>query len=136
MIPFTRCHKIARVVPAPAIRIFSNGVFDLTGVGGDAHLVFAFLVDDELATGAAAVVVDPGLHGDGVGHLQAGIVGHPDEIIAVKRKMNAVGPGHRRVVEWSDRNRDRVTVGLGASRTRVAQIIGNDGQGIQPVVGR
>ena len=61
--PFIRLDKIACVMPAPVGIDIIERPHHLAGRSVDRHLVLAFLVDDDLRTGAQAGRPDPGFHG-------------------------------------------------------------------------
>ena len=123
-----------RVVPGPGIVRPGYRKLDLTRIGRDAEFVLPFLVDDDLRAGTCSVVVDPGLHGDIVGHLEAGVVRDLNEIATVEREVDTVRSRHRYIVDRIDGNvhhrRGHTCTGIvhGVGKTGIGRIVRGRGK--------
>ena len=105
MCPLPCGHKVACVVPRPCWNRIRDRPLDFSRIGCDAYLIFTLLVEYDLSSCPVAAVVDPGLHGQIVGHLQAGMIRHLDEVISIEDQMNCVRLRNRCV--FSGINRDQ-----------------------------
>ena len=110
VVPFAGVNEDTGVIPGPGVPAVRDRPNDFASIGVNPELVFTFLVQNQLRTGAETTEVNPRLHGQCVRHLQGRIVHHMDEIVAVERQVHRIRTRHRRVIPVRQCDGERLIV--------------------------